>query len=718
MSISLLVILTTTAVNIGLGFFIFARNTRARANKAFLWLSFAMVLWMVCSYQTDNFPSFSGKLFFGKAAFAAGLLIIIAIINLAKSFPSAKVYRPMDWTVVGLLIGVSALSFSNLVVDTVKPSDSGVTTVVPGPVYSVYLAVLVLGFLWSAIIFSRQYRSVDRVGQSQIKLMLAGLGIGLGWGVITNAVLPITNPGLDATNYGPFSTVILAAVTGYAIARHKLFDLRLVVARTIVYALSVLVLAGGYALVTFVILGTLLTSFTVTNTARDVIYTTLAVFSSLTFPYVKRFFDRITSALFFQDAYETQSVLDRLGAVIVGTIDVAKLQSASLDILASAVRPDYMRFVVVDNHAIRLNYHVGTAWKPSNEVELADILTKVKRDVIVTDELEQPSSRLKTILTSEGISLIAPLTTKNEVVAHLIVGPKKSGNIYNAQDVGLLNIAANELAVALQNAQRFEEIQAFNITLQEKVNEATRELKSTNKKLVALDEAKDEFISMASHQLRTPLTSIKGYLSMILDGDMGKLNKNQQSALKEAFGSSQRMVFLISDFLNVSRIKTGKFVIEPVEVNLTTMITEELNQLKELAESRDVTLKYEQPEEFPVVKLDDNKIRQVMMNMVDNAIYYTPAGGTVTIELMSDGKEITFKVIDTGIGVPKAEKHKLFTKFFRAGNARVARPDGTGLGLFMAQKIIVAQKGSIIFESEEGKGSTFGFRFPLKDIKP
>lgn len=177
------------------------------------------------------------------------------------------------------------------------------------------------------------------------------------------------------------------------------------------------------------------------------------------------------------------------------------------------------------------------------------------------------------------------------------------------------------------------------------------------------------------------------------------------------------MVYLIADFLNVSRIKTGKFVIEPKEVDLPMVVSEEITQLREMAGSRDITLQYQAPEVFPKVMLDDNKIRQVMMNIVDNAIYYTPAGGTVTIQLFVDSADVVFKVIDTGIGVPKREQHKLFTKFFRAGNARKARPDGTGLGLFMAQKIIAEQGGSIIFESTEGKGSTFGFRFPLSKIK-
>jgi signal transduction histidine kinase len=178
------------------------------------------------------------------------------------------------------------------------------------------------------------------------------------------------------------------------------------------------------------------------------------------------------------------------------------------------------------------------------------------------------------------------------------------------------------------------------------------------------------------------------------------------------------MVFLISDFLNVSRIKTGKFVIEPKEVNLVEMVGQELVQLKEMAESKNLKMVFEPPVDFPIVKLDENKMHQVMMNMMDNAIYYTPNDGTITVQLYVDGKDVVFKVVDTGIGVPKAEQHKLFSKFFRAGNARKTRPDGTGLGLFMAQKVILAQNGTMIFESEEGKGSTFGFRFPLTTIKP
>jgi signal transduction histidine kinase len=171
------------------------------------------------------------------------------------------------------------------------------------------------------------------------------------------------------------------------------------------------------------------------------------------------------------------------------------------------------------------------------------------------------------------------------------------------------------------------------------------------------------------------------------------------------------MVYLIADLLNVSRLKTGKFIIDAVPTNLAKVAESELDQLTETAKMKGIKLSFKKPADFPTLMLDETKIRQVIMNFADNAIYYTQAGGEVTIELRDDRKRVYFLVKDSGIGVPKDEQEHLFNKFYRAKNAQKARPDGTGLGLFMAKKVVAAQDGDIIFESHEGQGSTFGFSF-------
>jgi len=223
---------------------------------------------------------------------------------------------------------------------------------------------------------------------------------------------------------------------------------------------------------------------------------------------------------------------------------------------------------------------------------------------------------------------------------------------------------------------------------------------------------------MASHQLRTPLTSVKGYVSMVLDGDGGQINETQRKLLTQSFLSAQRMVYLISDLLNVSRLKTGKFVIEPAESHLDRVIEEEVEQLAETVKGRGLEMEYHKPENFPALMLDETKIRQVIMNFIDNAIYYTPSGGHIDVYLVDKPDSIEFTVVDNGIGVPKHEQHHLFTKFYRAKNARNARPDGTGLGIFMAKKVVIAQGGAVIFKSVEHKGSTFGFTFPKAKLLP
>jgi signal transduction histidine kinase len=286
----------------------------------------------------------------------------------------------------------------------------------------------------------------------------------------------------------------------------------------------------------------------------------------------------------------------------------------------------------------------------------------------------------------------------------LLVGLEES--MPRIDDIELIEQLVETTGIALESRLLFEENQRF-----------LKELQIANDHLKELDASKDEFISMVSHQLRTPLTSIKGFMSMVLDGDTGQITDGQRRMLQQAFDSSQRMVYLIADLLNASRLRSGKLIIMRRPTNLPNVVTSELLQLEKAAELRKVKFSYAKPDVFPTVLLDETKIRQVVMNFLDNALYYTPPGGRVQIELKATKTTIEYSVTDTGMGVPESEQPQLFTKFYRAGNARKMRPEGTGIGIYMAKKIIVAEGGSIIFKSKEGKGSTFGFVFPREKIE-
>lgn len=517
------------------------------------------------------------------------------------------------------------------------------------------------------------------------------------FGVLFNLVLP----GLE--NYrliwiGPLLSVVFTGSIFYAIVKHRLFDIRLIIARSLGYLLSLGLLVGSFFALSY-IAGTSLSGLRVTQ-LEAVINAVLIVLGALSYARVKRFFDRVTNRIFYRDAYDAQAFLDQLNKVLVANVDLKSLLIKTAEIIQENIKSDSVVFNIRQTayHPRRVIGSVSKAFSSEDIDLLSRATSKLHERVIVTDELTDEHSKLQERLRRYDISLLTRLATatdENEQgVDFLMLGVKKSGNPYSKQDVRVLGIVANELVIAIQNALRFEEIEQFTLTLQQKVDDATHKLVRTNEKLKALDETKDEFISMASHQLRTPLTSVKGYLSMVLEGDVGKVSDSQRKMLDQAFISSQRMVYLIADLLNVSRLRTGKFVIEPVACNLADVIEGEVGQLKETAASRNLELIYKKPKEFPTLMLDETKIRQVAMNFMDNAIYYTPAGGKIVVEVADKGSSIEYTVTDNGLGVPKADQQHLFNKFYRAGNARKARPDGTGLGLFMAKKVVIASGGS------------------------
>lgn len=720
MSLDLLILILAALTNSFLGFIVFARNVRSHLAQSFFGVTLATVAWAVSNYLADHAELLFWNDFFTRCTFVAGILIGVGVLYFSYIFPGDGLSKKRFWSITIMGAILSILSASRyLVVDvSKKPNVIGVD-IHTGPFYWVYTASFVVIILLAVKNFISKFRTSNILQKNQIKFVVLGVGVSALWGVLTNLILPVLNSSWTSSRFGPFAIVLFAGSLAYTIAKRRLFDIRIAIARALTYSLLLATVFIFYALIIFNVAGTLFNG-QVANTGIGIklYYIVTALFIAITYTPLKNFFARSTRLIFFQEGYEIPEVIDELTTLLVGTIDLNRIVNEGAKILHNAIRPQFIEVILIDKNQ-QITFH--KALGRQQLVDQTELLNKVissHAPLLVTDELGAERARFSELLSQSDIGLAARLQTSHETVGYILFGYKQTGSIFTNQDIKLIRTASDELAIAIQNGLRFEEIQNFNETLQQKVDDATYKLRQTNQKLRALDEAKDEFISMASHQLRTPLTSVKGYISMVLDGDGGTLKPEQRKLLGEAFNSSQRMVYLIADFLNVSRIHTGKFMIERAPVVLSELIQSEVNQLKAAAANRNLTLQYHAPTHFPTLMLDADKTRQVIMNFIDNAIYYTPIGGTISVELTATDKEVTFKVRDTGIGVPKAERHNLFTKFFRATNARSMRPDGTGIGLFLAKKVIVSQGGAIIFESETGRGSTFGFTFPRRELEP
>jgi signal transduction histidine kinase len=235
--------------------------------------------------------------------------------------------------------------------------------------------------------------------------------------------------------------------------------------------------------------------------------------------------------------------------------------------------------------------------------------------------------------------------------------------------------------------------------------------------LKSLDLAKDEFVSIASHQLRTPLTALKGYTGMLLDGDPGPINDKQREYLGEIKSANDRMIGLITALLNVSRVDLGVFIVEPEPTNLEEVAKSVLKELQTNSDAKKLQMTTSFEKDLPLLNADPKIIRMVFQNLLSNAVKYTPVEGTISIAIKRDGSALTISVADTGYGIPEDVQQKIFTKMFRADNARTKDPNGTGLGLYIIKATIEQTGGKIWFESKENKGSTFYVSLPLEGMK-
>lgn len=711
----------TLVLSLIVALFVFMKNPRSATNSYFGILVFFMSIYPLFNYLAVTSSS-------NEVAFSwAKLILFVSIPQGPLLFFFAKVYPKKDfifnkkvqsviiiWVLLNIILASSGLIFNGVTI------SGGSVSITPGPLVPSF-ALLHIGTIISGlfILFRKRAKSL---GQQRLQLSFVAYGISFSFALtfLITIVLPILFKNTLLLSISPLFLSIGVISVGYAIVSHKLFDIRAALVRSVAYILLGSTLIGIYVFIVFFVATKIFSSDSLL--AKQLVPLGAALFLVMTAPYFKILFDRFTNRIFYRDAYDPQEFLDELNSSIVSNIEIGILLRHSTSVIQKNLKSEYCAIIIPseDGHTFRaVGFDDGKLRLTELKV-LNDRVKKSNKKIVTYEELDDYGAELKIIFDKYNIAILSHLTTlsygQRQTIAYVLLGPKKSGNIYSSQDVKIIDLISDELVIAIQNALRFEEIQEFNVTLQQKVNEATSKLKRTNEKLKSMDETKDEFISMASHQLRTPLTSVKGYLSMVLEGDAGDVNDNQRKLLDQAFVSSQRMVYLISDLLNVSRLRTGKFIIDAHPANLAEIVEGEIAQLKEQANSRNQELVFDKPDDFPSLMLDETKTRQVIMNFVDNAMFYTPSGGKIKVELSTDKNHVYFMVKDNGIGVPKEEQKHMFTKFYRAKNARNARPDGTGLGLFMAKKVIVAQGGNVLFDSTEGKGSTFGFSFNKKHL--
>jgi signal transduction histidine kinase len=450
---------------------------------------------------------------------------------------------------------------------------------------------------------------------------------------------------------------------------------------------------------------------------------------------------KIANKYLFFSLYNVQETMARLTDELTNSIDLSKIVDSIVNSIKDAMQLDRAGILLIDQKeettkykiakVIGFNEHNGISLVQDNF--LTQHLEKTQRPLVL-DELQmivndsndeavkQNFNQLAENMKHIEASLCVPMIISNKLIGIIVLGAKVSGDAYTSDDLNLLGTLAKQAAIAIDNARLYEQVQDFNKTLQQKVDEQTQEIKKAyeiekqaNQELKQLDEAKTQFILITQHHLRTPLSVNMGFLDLLKQGSYGKVPAKMRKPIKELIDSTQKEIRLVDELLDVSSYQLGTKIINlKSNVDVSSLIKETLKDLKIEAENKGIYLKYKKRGVVPETSADSGKLKMALTNIVDNCVKYTKKGG-VSIILKSKDNKILIDIEDTGMGMTQEQLSNLFGQTFQRGQeAQKIFAVGKGIGLFLSAKIIEGHNGKIFAESKgEGEGSTFHIELPV-----
>jgi signal transduction histidine kinase len=310
--------------------------------------------------------------------------------------------------------------------------------------------------------------------------------------------------------------------------------------------------------------------------------------------------------------------------------------------------------------------------------------------------------------------VISPISPIGGNKGFIFVGTDRAETVITEGDEEVITILANQLGQALENARLFEKNWKAQNELEKKVEERTRELSLALDEVKKVSKRKTDFISSVSHELRTPLTSIKGYASILLTGKLGEVNNEIKERLERMNRHCDELVHMVNDLLDIARIESGKAAMQFEEHDVKSIIDSISDLISVQCKSKNIELAMSFKETLPPVYVDRTQIERVFINLLGNAVKFTPEGGKITVAASVIDKFVRISITDTGIGIPPEAIPKLFQEFYRADNAINSAIKGTGLGLSLVKNIVEAHKGRITVESKLNQETVFSFSLPLK----
>ncbi len=573
-----------------------------------------------------------------------------------------------------------------------------------------------LGFVYltmSALIglVSLYYYAYRRTPSSSLKRQLQWIMWGLFCFVVAGNVAIILT--LMQVETSAVSNILLLGMIplpiafAFAFLRYRLLDTDLVVSRSVVYALLTATLAAAYLL----FIGLLSTALGVAAGSGP--YTLLVFLSAfligiLVNP-VRARIQGILDRYFFRQQIGYQDALTKWSQELSTSIrfdDLAKLLTFEVP---KQLMIDRAWLLVLGKDEQKLRPLQALVAVQKGEGDGPRTITMA--DAAAANLLQHESIILPAEYESEregdfisnwqeaGVQVMLPLLSGEKLLGVYLLGRKLSGDIYQRRELDVLRTLANQAAIAISNARLYEEIRAFSQVLENTVQERTQELRDS--------------LSVVYHELNSPITSIRGYTALLLDGRAGDLNERQKRFLGTVRRSVMRLMRLVADLSDISKIDGGRLALATEPLNLEEIVEEATSTYSGIIEQKGLQVSSSVAPEASMVLGDPQRVAQILTNLVSNACHFTPAGGRITISAVRADGFSEIAVHDTGIGISEDEQEKIFGRFYRSSDPVVQEQPGTGLGLAITKSLVELHRGRIWVESAPGRGSAFIFTLPL-----
>ncbi|MEA1963148.1 MAG: ATP-binding protein [Patescibacteria group bacterium] len=691
-----------------LALFVYLKNKKFFVNIFFSLFVISLIGWIATLFVFYN-CSQRLVLLVGRLNFAATEMVGYFGFYFGYFFPK-KIFclnKKIHITLFLWLIFLVCITiFTGLISKDEIIGPDGIETIF-GEFYFIFILHFVILASLIFVLPLYKYRKVNKLQKQQIKYFALGSSLSIVVGVITNIVLPFIFNYYDLQIFGPISLFFFFGFTSYAIIKHQLLDIKIIIQRGIIYSVLFSVIIAIYLFSAF-LLGYFLQQLTDIAAILAALATTMICL--YTVPIIEKYFIKKTDKIFFKDKYDYSEAVFALSEILNKNINLDTILKESAKKLKNILKIKNLMIILPKQNMLldiggKIRHKSFDFIRGSVKAIENDDITCLNHGEIMNllKNIDKKSEKYKALKAAEGygrkfnISLTVPVKLENKLIGFLALGEKLSGDVYTSEDYSLLKTFSIQAGVAMEKTRLYEEVKNYSESLEQKVSKRVFEIK-------ALQEEQRQMMLDISHSLQTPLTIIKGELH-----NLGNQVEDKKS-IEYLEKNLDRISAFIYDMLKLSRMENQKNKFEKEKFNLSELLFDLIDSFKIITQEKNISVKSDMEKNI-FLNGSKKEIEEMVMNIVSNSVKYFGDKKNKEINFILKKKNNTAKLIiaDTGIGIKKEKISKLFSRFYRAGEDN----RGTGLGLAICKEIVHRHLGEIKVESKEGEGVKIIILLPL-----